>query len=216
THAHADHLTAADFIKQKIGGKTVIGAGITKVQQHFAPIFNMGIVTDGSQFDRLVSEGDSLDFAGMSIEIFETPGHTSDSIIYKIDDNIFLGDTFFHPNSGTARCDFPGGDAKQLFDSLSKILSFADTTKLWLCHDYPGSEREAQACFSVEQMKNNVHMANQRSKADYVELRKKRDAQLAVPKLLYPALQVNICAGKLPKAEENGANYLKIPLHIKK
>ncbi len=212
THAHADHLTAADHLKQTIGGKTVIGQGIKQVQQYFAPVFNFSIATDGSQFDRLVAEGDTLTFGNYEISVYETPGHTSDGVIYKIDNNVFLGDTFFHPNSGTARCDFPGGNASELFDSLSKILSFADDTQLWLCHDYPGNDREAVANFNVSQMTQNIHLANTDSKQEYVELRQNRDAQLSVPKLLYPALQVNICAGQLPKAEQNGANYLKLPL----
>lgn len=212
THAHADHLTAADYLKSQVGGKTVIGAGIQKVQEHFAPIFGMDIATDGSQFDQLVEEGDTLTFGQHQIEIFETPGHTSDSIIYKIGNNIFLGDTFFHPNSGTARCDFPGGDAAELFDSLQKILSLGADSKLWLCHDYPGNDREAVAQISLEDMKQNIHLASTNGKAEYVELRESRDAQLSVPKLLLPALQVNICAGRLPFSEENGANYLKLPI----
>lgn len=216
THAHADHLTAADYIRSKIGGKTVISSRITEVQTHFAGVFNLDIKTDGSQFDRLVQNGDKLELGNHTIEVFETPGHTSDSIIYKIDKHIFLGDTFFHPQSGTARCDFPGGSSAQLFDSLSKILSFSDDCLLWLCHDYPGKDREAAAAFSVAEMKNNIHwLSASQSKQRYMELRDSRDAQLAVPKLLYPALQVNICAGKLPKTESNGANYLKIPLSKK-
>lgn len=216
THAHADHLTAADYLHQQVGGKTVIGKGICKVQQHFAPVFGLQMPTDGSQFDRLVTEGDTIKFGDFLFEVYETPGHTSDSVIYKIDNNVFLGDTFFHPNSGTARCDFPGGDAEQLFDSLSKILAFDTNTKLWLCHDYPGADREAVDCISLEQMKQNIHLANTKSKQEYVEMRQSRDAQLSIPKLLYPALQVNICAGKLPSADENGANHLKLPIRIKK
>ncbi|WP_251358527.1 MBL fold metallo-hydrolase [Kangiella sp. TOML190] len=212
THAHADHLTAANYVKQKLGGKTVIGAGITAVQQHFAQVFNLDIACDGSQFDRLVSEGDRLALGDFSFEVYSTPGHTSDSIIYKIADNIFLGDTFFHPNSGTARCDFPGGDAATLFQSLSKILSFSEQSRLWLCHDYPGNDREPIDAIPLAQMKQNIHIQNAPNQASYVELRQSRDSQLAVPKLLYPALQVNICAGQLPQAESNGANYLKIPL----
>lgn len=219
THAHADHITAADYIKQKIGGKTVIGSGITKVQEHFVQLFNMQTPTDGSQFDRLVIEGDKLTLGGFEIEIFETPGHTSDSIVYKIDSNVFIGDTFFHPNSGTARCDFPGGDANELFTSLQKIMDFESNTDkevtLWLCHDYPGSDREAIDCFSLEQMKANIHLITSENKqSQYVQLRQSRDAQLSVPKLLYPALQVNICAGKFPFSEDNGANYLKLPVSI--
>ncbi len=213
THAHADHLTAADYLKQQLNGKTVIGRGIQQVQKHFAKVFNLNIATDGSQFDCLVAEGDKLLLGQYKIEVFETPGHTSDSVIYKVGNNIFLGDTFFHPQSGTARCDFPGGDAKQLFYSLSKILSFDDATQLWLCHDYPGNARKATDSFSVKQMKNNIHwQASENNSEKYQQLRASRDAQLPAPKLLLPALQINICAGKLSKAEDNGTNYLKIPL----
>ncbi len=212
THAHADHLTAADYLKRSLGGKTVIGVGIREVQAHFSQVFNLDMACDGSQFDRLVTEGDTLELGDFQFEVYSAPGHTSDGLIYKIADNIFLGDTFFHPTSGTARCDFPGGDAATLFDSLDKILSFSEQTQLWLCHDYPGSDRQAIDSVRLAQMKNNIHLKSTQSKQDYINLRQSRDAQLAVPKLLYPALQVNICAGKLPAKEANGANYLKIPL----
>ncbi len=214
THAHADHLTAADYLKAKLNAKTVIGAGITEVQKHFSQLFNMDMTCDGSQFDQLVSEGNSIPFDDYSIEIIETAGHTSDGIVYKIGENLFVGDTFFHPTLGTARCDFPGGDANLLYQSLQKILSFPDDYKIWLCHDYPGSDREAVSCVTVAEMKQNIHLTQSNSSVDFVNLRENRDKQLSVPKLLYPALQVNICAGKLPTTEDNGANYLKIPLTI--
>lgn len=217
THAHADHLSAADYIKSKIGGQTVIGQDITQVQQHFSQVFSMEMATDASQFDQLVSDGDSLTFGEQTIEVIATPGHTPDSVSYKVGDNIFIGDTFFHPTIGTARCDFPGGDSQQLFASLQTLLNQADDCTIWLCHDYPGADREAVASVTVAQQKQNIHLvAAQNQSDDYCQIRDSRDAQLAVPKLLYPALQVNICAGKLPASNPSGANYLKIPLSEKK
>ena len=216
THAHADHLTAAQLLKDTLGGQIAIGQGITDVQAHFSHVFNSAMPTDGSQFDLLLSSNQELTLGNHSIKIHPTPGHTNDSVSYQISDNIFIGDTFFHPDTGTARCDFPGGDAKKLFQSLQFLLSFPDHYKLWLCHDYP-NERAAVACTSVAQQKSNIHLVNSQQQEDlYIQLRQARDEGLTVPKLIYPSIQVNICAGQLPAADTNNVKYLKIPLNIKK
>ncbi|NVK23092.1 MAG: MBL fold metallo-hydrolase [Kangiellaceae bacterium] len=216
THAHADHLTCAPYLQSQLGGQIVIGQGITQVQDHFSKFFNLNMATDGSQFDILLDNKQTLALGNHQIIAHPTPGHTNDSVSYQVDDNLFVGDTFFHPDTGTARCDFPGGDAYQLFNSLQFLISFPDHYKLWLCHDYP-NQREPQAFTSVEQQKHNVHLLKAQGKPDeYVALRHARDQQLAVPRLIYPSVQVNICAGQFPQAEQNGANYLKLPLHIKK
>lgn len=217
THAHADHLSAASYIKSKIGGQIVIGEAITQVQTHFADVFSIDMPTDASQFDQLVSDGEELIFGSVTIEVIATPGHTPDSVSYKIGKNLFVGDTFFHPSIGTARCDFPGGSSQQLFKSLQNLLKQADDCTIWLCHDYPGADRDAVACVTLTEQKQNIHLvaANHRE-LDYCKIRDSRDAQLAVPKLLYPSLQVNIRAGQLPSSATNQANYLKIPFSEKK
>jgi len=215
THAHADHLTAAQYIKQQLGGKIVISAGIKEVQKRFSQSLNIDIAVDGSQFDVLMEEGDTLDLGEYQFIAHATPGHTDDSMSYEIEDNIFIGDTFFHPDLGTARCDFPGGSADKLFKSLTFLTSFPDHYKLWLCHDYP-QDREAVACTTVADQKKNKHFQQSEGKPEaYAKLRNERDSTLAVPKLIYPSIQVNIRAGQLPPDESNGRKYLKIPFSIK-
>lgn len=215
THAHADHLTAAQYVKQRLGGNIVIGAGIQAVQQHFVNALNLELPIDGSQFDRLVHQNDSIQLGQSEFVAHPTPGHTDDSMSYEIHGNIFIGDTFFHPDLGTARCDFPGGSADKLFDSLQFLTSFPDNYNLWLCHDYP-KDREAVACTTVSEQKNNVHLQQSNGNAQaYAKLRNTRDATLKVPRLIYPSVQVNIRAGHFPSDESNGRKYLKIPFSDK-
>lgn len=214
THAHADHLTAAQHIKQTLGGKIVIGAGIKDVQQHFATTLNLDLPVDGSQFDILMHKGDTLALGESHFVAHPTPGHTDDSMSYEIEGNIFIGDTFFHPDLGTARCDFPGGSAEKLFNSLQFLTSFPEDFNLWLCHDYPDG-RDAVARTTVAEQKNNIHF--QKSGGNplaYTELRKERDSTLNVPRLIYPSLQVNIRAGQFPDSESNGRKYLKLPFSV--
>jgi len=211
THAHADHLTAAQYVKQQLGGKIVIGAGIKEVQKHFSKSLNLDVALDGSQFDRLVNSDDRITLGESEFIAHPTPGHTDDSMSYQINDNLFIGDTFFHPDLGTARCDFPGGSAEKLFKSLKFLTSFPDDYKLWLCHDYP-KDREAVACTTVAQQKNNVHLIG--NSKTYIDIRTTRDSGLSVPRLIYPSIQVNICAGQFPDDETNGRKYLKVPFSV--
>ncbi len=212
THAHADHLSAAPYIKQQCGGQIGIGAKIPTVQDVFKDIFNMAnFPADGSQFDLLLGEGDNLALGELNIKVLETPGHTPACVSYQIDDAIFIGDTFFSPSYGTARADFPGGDASALYQSLQRILSFPDATRLFLCHDYPEAGVEPRYLCTVADQRKNVHLQGSDAEA-FVEMRRARDAQLEMPVLILPAIQVNIRAGELPAAEGNGVVYLKIPL----
>lgn len=215
THAHADHLSAAQCVRQAIGGHTGIGAGICAVQAHFAAVFNCKppFAADGSQFDRLFREGDTFAIGELECRVIETPGHTSDSITYLIGDAAFVGDSLFNPDFGTARCDFPGGDAGTLYESVQKIFSLPDATRLFMCHDYPPEDRSLRVEVSLsEQKANNIHVKSGTRKADFVAMREQRDATLALPALILPALQVNIRAGRLPVAEDNDVSYLRIPL----
>lgn len=216
THAHADHISAAQHIKQHLGGQIVIGEGIKEVQTHFSDFFNIDMPIDGSQFDRLMAKGEKLPFGSYEFTAYPTPGHTNDSMSYEIDGNLFIGDTFFHPDTGTARCDFPGGDAEKLFDSLQLLLSFPEDYKLWLCHDYPDG-REPETGISVSDMKHNVHLQQSNNdKSEFVTIRTKRDSTLDVPRLIYPSVQLNIRAAELPQNESNGRKYLKMPLFVQK
>jgi len=213
THAHADHLSAAPYIKQQCGGQTGIGANVSMVQNVFKGVFNMSdLATDGSQFDLLLSEGDSLELGDLSIKVLETPGHTPTCLSYQIDDALFIGDTFFTPHYGTARADFPGGDASTLYTSLERILSFPDATRLYLCHDYPEAGNDPQYFCTVAEQRSNIHVQGSGAD-DYIQLRKERDANLEMPVLILPAIQINIRAGQLPAPEDNGVAYLKIPLN---
>lgn len=217
THAHADHLSAAPFLKNQFpDAEIVIGQGITEVQARFKQLFNLepGFATDGSQFDRLLADGDKLPLGELEIRALATPGHTSDSLTYVIADAAFTGDSIFMPDMGTARCDFPGGDASTLYRSIQKLFSLPDDTTLYICHDYAPGGREHRNITTVgEQKARNIHVGGGRTEAEFVKLRRERDATLPAPKLLYPSVQVNIRAGQLPPPENNGIAYLKIPLN---
>ncbi len=216
THAHADHLTAASYLKHKLGGKTAIGDHITAVQQVFKEIFNLepGFATNGSQFDCLLRDGDVFRFGALSGTTLFVPGHTPACVAFHIGDAVFVGDTMFMPDVGTARCDFPGGDAKVLYASVKKLLSLPDSTRLFMCHDYPPNERPVAFETTVaEQRRNNIHVHDGISEAQFIEMRTRRDATLEMPVLILPAVQVNIRAGEMPPKDENGVAYLKIPVN---
>lgn len=215
THAHADHLSAAGYLHQRTGAPVGIGAGISAVQAAFSEIYNLGpeFPTDGRQFDRLFADGEHFLLGEVDVEVLATPGHTSDSVTYLVGDAAFVGDTLFSPDYGSARCDFPGGDAATLFHSVRKLYSLAPGTRLFLCHDYPPDGREPRCEWSVaEQRDGNIHIDGQTSEADFVAMRRERDATLAMPALIIPAVQINIRAGRLPEPESNGTRYLRVPL----
>lgn len=215
THAHADHLSAAQFLKRELGGQVAIGEGIRAVQQTFKTLFNLGdeFRPDGSQFDHLFKDGDTFRIGGLDVRVLATPGHTSDSVAYLVDGAAFTGDTLFMPDSGTARADFPGADAGQLYDSIRKLLALPEATRLYMCHDYgQGGRAHANQTTVAEERKTNVHVKDGVTREEYVKLRQGRDATLPVPALLMPSLQVNIRAGRLPEPEANGTVYLKVPL----
>jgi glyoxylase-like metal-dependent hydrolase (beta-lactamase superfamily II) len=216
THPHADHLSAADHIRRRTGAKIGVGAGIREVQRIFAPLFAADDVKpDGGDFDRLFQDGEAIGAGGLRIEVMATPGHTPACVSYRIEDAIFVGDTLFMPDYGTARADFPGGDARQLYRSIRRILSLPRETRLFLCHDYatPGRDDFAWETTVGEQLDRNVHIHAGVSEEEYVAMRHARDATLCAPKLLYPAIQVNIRAGRLPPPDENGRCYLRLPLN---
>lgn len=217
THAHADHLSAAPLIKAKTGARIGIGARIRDVQKVFRPMFCADdLKVDGSDFDLLLSDGDRLELGGLKVEIIETPGHTAADVSYKVGDAVFVGDTLFMPDYGTARTDFPGGDARQLYRSIHKLLTLPPETRLFMCHDYKAPGREEYRWeTTVEQERRNVHLADGITEDAFVAMREARDATLATPKLLLPSIQVNIRAGRLPPAEENGVTYLRIPVRFK-
>ncbi len=215
THAHADHLSSAPYIKEKLGGTTAIGAHIVDVQAIFRNVFNLeaGFATDGSQFDQLFSDGDTFIIGALEARVMHTPGHTPACLTYVIGDCAFVGDTLFPPDYGTARCDFPGGDAGSLYDSIQRIYDLPDETRLFMCHDYPPEGRGPQFETTVgAERTRNIHVADGTSREDFIAMREARDATLAVPKLLLPSIQVNIRAGALPPAEDNGVAYLKLPV----
>lgn len=215
THAHADHMSGAQYLHEKTGAPVAIGEGIRQVQAHFKAFFNLPeLDSDGSQFDRLLADGDEIAVGGIRVRVLATPGHTSDSVTYLAGDSAFIGDTLFMPDVGTARCDFPGGDAGMLFDSINKLLSLPESTQLFMCHDYPPADRDYEFKTTVgEQRAANIHVGCGRSKEEFTALRKERDSGLDAPRLILPSLQVNIRAGSLPGAEDNGVLYLKIPLN---
>ncbi|HSD70953.1 MAG TPA: MBL fold metallo-hydrolase [Woeseiaceae bacterium] len=216
THAHADHLSAAQILKARCGGKIAIGQGICKVQENFARLFNLKppFCIKGSQFDRLLGAGDTVAIGTIDCRVLESPGHTNDSVTYVAGDAAFIGDTLFMPDVGTARCDFPGGDAGCLYDSIQAILSLPPDTVLYLCHDYPPAGREMRYCCSIgEQRQSNIHIGGSRNREEFVALRQARDRTLSLPALIIPALQVNIRAGAVPEPEDNAVSYLKIPLN---
>jgi glyoxylase-like metal-dependent hydrolase (beta-lactamase superfamily II) len=215
THAHADHLTAAQFLKAELGGQLGIGEGICKVQEHFAGVFNLTepFRPDGHQFDRLFADGDVIDVGKLECRVMHTPGHTNDSVTYLVGGAAFVGDSLFMCDYGTARCDFPGGNAALLYDSIQKLYALPDDTRLFMCHDYPPEDRDLRfECTVAEQKETNVHVAAGTSKKDYVDMRNKRDATLDLPRLILPSVQVNIRAGQLPDPEDNQVSYIKIPL----
>jgi len=216
THAHADHLTAAAYLRQQTGAKVAIGRGITQVQERFKVLFGLEpeFATDGSQFDRLFADGDTFAIGSLAARVVATPGHTDDSLSYLVGDAAFVGDTVFAPETGTARADFPGGDARKLYRSIRRLFDLPAETRLFLCHDYPPATREARGQSSLdEQKQRNVHVGNEADEEAFVKLRTERDASLAAPKLILPALQVNIRAGELPPPDGNGIRYLRLPLN---
>ncbi len=217
THAHADHLSAAQLMKSQLGGKIAIGQHIQQVQTTFKNIFNLeeAFEPNGSQFDHLIEDDEQLVFGNLVFHCFRVPGHTPACMAYQCGDSIFVGDTLFPPDVGTARCDFPGGDAHHLYRSIKKILSYPDQTKLYMCHDYPPNHREISCVTTVaQQRKDNIHIHDGVSEVDYVNMRQKRDATLEMPTLILPAIQINIRAGHFPPKESNQVSYLKLPLNI--
>lgn len=218
THAHADHLTAAAHIRAKTGARTVIGEHIAKVQEIFKPFFNAPDVSgDGREFDRLVRDGEKLPLGDLEIEIMHLPGHTPADVAYRIADAVFVGDTIFMPDYGTARADFPGGDAAQLYRSIRRLLSLPPEIRLFMCHDYkaPGRDRYAWETTVAAERAANVHVRDGVDEQAFVAMRQARDATLAAPVLLLPSVQVNIRAGHLPPPDANGVSYLRIPVRWK-
>jgi glyoxylase-like metal-dependent hydrolase (beta-lactamase superfamily II) len=215
THAHADHLSAAPYVKLKTGAKVAIGKHIREVQKIFRPVFNLSDISgDGSEFDHLFSDGERFQIGGLEAEVLYTPGHTPADVSYRIGDAVFVGDTLFMPDYGTARADFPGGDARTLWRSMQRLLALPDETRLFMCHDYKAPGRDTYAWeTTVAAEKQNVHLAG-RTEDEFVAWREARDATLAAPLLLMPAIQTNIRAGKLPEAEANGVRYLKVPVTL--
>ena len=216
THVHADHLSAAPYLKQQVGGRLGIGANITVVQDVFGKIFNAGteFQRDGSQFDRLFQDGDTFTLGAIEARAIHTPGHTPACMTYLIGDAAFVGDTLFMPDYGTARCDFPGGDARQLYRSIRKLFALPDATRLFLCHDYkaPGRDEYRWETTVGEEKAHNVHVHDGISEDAFVAMRTARDSTLGMPRLILPSVQVNMRAGQMPPAEDNGKRYLKIPL----
>ncbi|WP_433765842.1 MBL fold metallo-hydrolase [Pseudomonas putida] len=217
THAHADHLSAAPYLRRELGGKIAIGQSICKVQNVFKALFNLEpqFCIDGSQFDHLFAPDESFMIGNLRATALHVPGHTPADMAYLIDgEQILVGDTLFMPDVGTARCDFPGGNANQMFASIQKLLAFPAGVRLYVCHDYPPAGREPRCMTTVgEQRKSNIHVRDGIDEAAFVTMRTTRDAGLGMPTLLLPAIQVNVRAGNMPPAEDNGVTYLKIPLN---
>jgi glyoxylase-like metal-dependent hydrolase (beta-lactamase superfamily II) len=217
THAHADHLSAAPYLRRELGGKIAIGESISKVQNVFKALFNLEpeFCVDGSQFDHLFAANESFKIGNLKATALHVPGHTPADMAYLIDgEQILVGDTLFMPDVGTARCDFPGGNAHQLFASIQKLLAFPASVKLYVCHDYPPEGRESQCQTTVgEQRKSNIHVHDGIDATAFVAMRTTRDAGLGMPTLLLPAIQVNVRAGNFPAAEDNGVVYLKVPIN---
>jgi len=216
SHVHADHLSGAPYIKHKLGGTTAIGADVSAVQETFKSVFNLkDLDTDGSQFDHLFTDSESFKIGSLDAQALATPGHTPACITYVIGDTAYVGDTLFMPDFGSARTDFPGGSATQLYDSIRRILALPEETRLFMCHDYkaPGRDEFAWETTVAEQRASNIHINDDVSRDDFVAMREGRDAELGMPKLILPALQVNLRAGQLPDPEDNDIRYLKIPLN---
>jgi glyoxylase-like metal-dependent hydrolase (beta-lactamase superfamily II) len=217
THVHADHLSAAPYLQERVGGKIGIGDRIKVVQDTFGKVFNEGteFQRDGSQFDSLFQEGDTFMIGQMRGDVLHTPGHTPACLTYVIGDAAFVGDTLFMPDFGTARCDFPGGSSEVLFNSIQKILALPDETRIFVCHDYkaPGRDEYAWETTVAAQKAGNIHVGSGKDRDDFVKMRDARDAQLAMPKLIIPSLQVNMRAGQMPPADEKGDVFLKVPVN---
>lgn len=214
THAHADHLSGAPWLKARLGGEVAIGEGIRRVQATFKDLLSLepGFATDGSQFDRLFGDGETFRIGSLEARVMATPGHTNDSVTYLVGDAAFVGDTIFMPDGGTARCDFPGGDAAVLYASIQRLYALPADTRIFVCHDYAPGGRELRCETSVAtQREANIHVRDGVSEAEFVALRRGRDATLAVPRLLYPSVQVNVRAGQPPPADANGRRYLTLP-----
>jgi glyoxylase-like metal-dependent hydrolase (beta-lactamase superfamily II) len=217
THAHADHLTAMPFFKKRFGARTVTGSRIGEVQRIFRDVYNLGsdFAVDGRQFDLLLDEGQGLDVGAFRIRAMHTPGHTPAHMSWQIEDALFVGDTLFMPDYGTARCDFPGGSADQLYDSIQRIYALPESTRLFMCHDYQPGGRDLRFVTTVaEQKQSNIQLNERTTREEYLTFRKTRDAQLEMPALILPAVQINIRAGEFPAREANGTAYLKIPLNV--
>ena len=215
THAHADHLSAAQYLKRELGGRTAIGEHITRVQKVFKGIFNLerGFRQDGSQFDHLFRDGEAFAIGALTGRVLHVPGHTPADVAYQVGDAVFAGDTLFMPDVGTARCDFPGGNAHTLYASVQRLLGLPAETRLFMCHDYPPTDRPVAFETTVaEQRKKNIHIRDGIGEEQFVEMRTKRDATLEMPVLILPSVQVNIRAGAMPPREDNGVSYLKIPV----
>jgi glyoxylase-like metal-dependent hydrolase (beta-lactamase superfamily II) len=215
THAHADHLSAAAWLQERTGAPIGIGAGIRSVQAAFKPIYGLDadFPTDGSQFDRLFEDGERFALGGLEVEVIATPGHTSDSLSYRIGDAVFVGDSIFMPDAGTARCDFPGGDAGLLHASIQRLYALPDDTRVFVCHDYGPGGREVRSQTTIGKQKAaNIHVRADTPVAEFVDLRRRRDATLALPALILPAVQVNIRGGRLPPADAQGRRFLSLPL----
>jgi glyoxylase-like metal-dependent hydrolase (beta-lactamase superfamily II) len=218
THAHADHLSGSPYVKAKTGAKIGIGEHIKEVQRIFRPVFNAtDLKTDGSDFDHLFTDGERFNIGELEAEVIYTPGHTPADVTYKIEDATFVGDTLFMPDYGTARADFPGGDARQLYRSIKRLMRLPSETRLFMCHDYkaPGRNSFAWETTVAEQRANNVHVKDGVTEDEFVTMRTARDTKLSAPRLLLPSIQVNIRAGKFPPAEANGVRYLTIPVKFK-
>jgi glyoxylase-like metal-dependent hydrolase (beta-lactamase superfamily II) len=215
SHAHADHISAAPFLKKSLGGRIAIGRGITQVQKVFKPIFNLDadFATDGSQFDHLFESDEAFSIGDIQARVIATPGHTNDSVSYLIGDAVFVGDSLFMPDGGSARCDFPGGSAAILYQSVQRLFALPDETRMFICHDYSPGGREPRCETTVgEQKRKNIHVASTVSETEFITMRMARDATLDMPALIIPSVQVNIAAGRFPAADENGVIYLKIPI----
>ena len=216
THVHADHLTAAPYLREQLGGQIAIGENVIAIQETFKGVFNIvDLETDGRQFDRLFSADDAFNVGDIEARVIYTPGHTPACITYVIGDSAFVGDTLFMPDFGTARTDFPGGDAAALYDSIQKIFRLPGDTRLFMCHDYkaPGRDEFAWETSVAEQRASNIHINDSVSRADFIAMREGRDSELGMPKLILPSIQVNVRAGILGPAEDNGVHYLKIPIN---
>lgn len=217
THAHADHLSSAPYLQSKLGGKVAIGQGIRSVQATFKNVFGLGpdFATDGSQFDVLLADGDRLDLGSVAGRVIEVPGHTNDSVAYLFGDALFVGDTIFMPDGGSARCDFPGGDAAELYRSVQRLYELPPETRVFVCHDYSPGGREPRCETTIgAQREGNIHVRDGVGEGEFVAMRRGRDATLDVPNLIIPSVQANIRAGRLPPPEGDGVSYFRVPLNV--